>query len=113
MHEVSIIQSMLDIAFEQSQSQGANQIHQLNLRVGTISGVIPEALRFAFESCVQGTIAADAKLEIEWIKAICYCHQCHAEFTPHDWVYICPRCDRLSHEIRQGRELQLVSLEVS
>ncbi|MFM7887984.1 MAG: hydrogenase/urease maturation nickel metallochaperone HypA, partial [Pseudanabaena sp.] len=41
MHEVSIIQSMLDLAFEQAESQGANQIHQLNLRVGAISGVVP------------------------------------------------------------------------
>ncbi len=113
MHEVSIIQSMLDIAFEQAESQGADHIHQLNLRVGAISGVVPEALQFAFDSCTEGTIASDAKLEIEWVKAVCYCPQCHAEFTPHDWVYVCPRCERLTHEIRQGRELQLVSLEVS
>ena len=113
MHEVSIIESMLDIAFNQAKSQGANQIHQLNLRVGAISGVVPEALQFAFSSCTKGTIASDAKLEIEWVKAVCYCPQCHAEFTPHDWVYVCPRCERLTHEIRQGRELQLVSLEVS
>lgn len=113
MHEISIIQSMLDIAFDQAQSQGANHIHQLRLRVGILSGVVPEALKFAFDACTKDTIAADAKLEIEWVKAICYCPQCHAEFSPHDWVYICPRCEHLSHEIRQGRELQLVSLEVS
>lgn len=104
---------MLDIAFDNAQSQGANHIHQLNLRIGAIAGVVPEALQFAFDACTEGTIAADAKLEIEWVKAICYCPRCHAEFIPHDWVYVCPRCDRLTHEIRQGRELQLVSLEVS
>jgi len=113
MHEVSIIQSMLDLAFDRALSQGANHIHQLSLRVGAISGVVPEALQFAFDSCTVGTIASDAKLEIEWVKAICYCPQCHAEFTPDDWVYVCPRCEHLTHEIRQGRELQLVSLEVS
>ena len=113
MHEVSIIQSMLDIAFDKAQSQGAIQIHRLRLKVGSVSGVVPEALQFAFDSCTEGTIASNAKLEIEWINAVCYCPQCHVEFTPHDWVYICPRCDRLTHEICQGRELQLVSLEVS
>lgn len=113
MHEISIIQSMLDIAFDQAQSQGANHIHQLNLKVGVLSGVVPEALKFAFDACTKDTIAGDAKLDIEWIKAVCYCRQCHAEFSPHDWVYICPRCERLSPEICQGRELQLVSLEVS
>lgn len=113
MHEISIIQSMLDIAFSQAQIQGVNRIHQLNLRVGEIAGVVPEALEFAFASCTEGTIAAGAKLEIEWVKAVCYCPECHAEFTPLDWVYVCPRCDRISHEIRQGRELQLISLEVN
>lgn len=113
MHEISLIQSMLDIAFSQAQIQGAHHIHQLNLRVGEIAGVVPEALQFAFASCIEGTIAAGAKLEIEWVKAVCYCPQCHAEFTPLDWVYVCPRCDRISHEMLQGRELQLISLEVS
>ena len=113
MHEISLIQSMLDIAFSQAQIQGVNRIHQLNLRVGEIAGVVPEALEFAFASCTEGTIAAGAKLEIEWVKAVCYCPECHAEFTPLDWVYVCPRCDRISHEIRQGRELQLISLEVN
>jgi len=117
MHEISIIQSMLDIAFSQAHSsetpQEHTKIHQLNLRVGEISGVVPEALQFAFVSCTQGTIAADAKLEIEWVKAVCYCPECQAEFTPLDWVYVCPRCDHISREIRQGRELQLISIEVS
>jgi hydrogenase nickel incorporation protein HypA/HybF len=113
MHEISLIQSMLDLAFSQAKIEGASQIHQLNLRVGEISGVVPEALQFAFRSCTEGTIAANAKLEIEWVKAVCYCPECHGEFTPIDWVYVCPRCDRLSREIRQGRELQLISLEVS
>ena len=113
MHEISLIQSMLDIAFSQAQIQGVNRIHQLNLRVGEIAGVVPEALEFAFASCTEGTIAAGAKLEIEWVKAVCYCPECHAEFTPLDWIYVCPRCDRISHEIRQGRELQLISLEVN
>lgn len=112
MHELSIIQSMLDIAFEQAKNQGASHIYQLNLRIGAIAGVIPEALEFAFTACRAGTIAADAKLEIEWIEARCYCLSCHAEFTPKDWIYICPQCDRLSHQIQQGRELELVSLEV-
>jgi len=113
MHEVSIIQSMLDLAFEQAQNQRATHIHQLNLRIGAIAGVVPEALEFAFSACIAGTIASDAKLEIEWIKARCYCPSCDADFTPLNWVYVCPRCDRLSDQIRQGRELQLVSLEVS
>jgi hydrogenase nickel incorporation protein HypA/HybF len=104
---------MLDIALDNAYSNGANQIHLLRLRVGAISGIVPSALYFAFDACKEGTIATNAELQIEWVQAICYCSQCHADFAPHDWVYICPRCDRISHEIRQGRELQLISLEIS
>jgi hypothetical protein len=46
----------LELALGYAQQQGASHIHRLTLRVGQLSGVIPEALRFAFEIVVQGTI---------------------------------------------------------
>ncbi len=113
MHELSLMQSTLEIALEYAQNQGAQKICQLNLRVGALSGVVPEALEFAFEACVQDTIAAGAHLKIELVPALCYCENCDREFTPPDPIYACPDCGRISSKLIQGRELQLTSLEVS
>jgi hydrogenase nickel incorporation protein HypA/HybF len=113
MHEVSLLENTLELALGYAQQQGASRIHRLTLRVGQLSGVIPEALRFAFEVVVQGTIAETAQLEIETIPAICYCSSCQQDFQPTDWIYECPACQQLCTELRQGRDLELVSLEVS
>jgi hydrogenase nickel incorporation protein HypA/HybF len=113
MHELSLMESTLEIALECAQKQGARKIHQVSLRVGAISGVVPEALEFAFDVCTQNSIAADAKLQIELVPALCYCQDCDREFSPPDFIYTCPQCGKISSKLLQGRELQLISLEVS
>lgn len=113
MHEVSLMQAALDLALDHAANQGAQHLHRLKLRVGTLSGVVPEALEFAFDLVTAGTIAAGATLELETLPALCYCSTCQVEFQPPDWIYECPRCHQFTAEVRQGRELELVSLEVS
>jgi hydrogenase nickel incorporation protein HypA/HybF len=113
MHEVGIMEQTLAIALSHAQEQGATRIHRLCLRVGALSGVEPDALKFAFDVVTQGTIAADATLTIEAIPAICYCDHCQLEFQPPDWIYECPHCHQLTWDVRQGKELELASLEVS
>lgn len=113
MHELSLMESTLEIALEYARHQKAQKIHQINLRVGAISGVVPEALEFAFDACTQNTIAAGANLKIELVPALCYCENCDREFTPPDLIYACPDCGQISSKLIQGRELQLTSLEVS
>ncbi len=113
MHEVSIMQNALDLALAQAAQQGAQRIHWIKLRVGELSGVIPDALAFAFEIVTAGTIAAEAQLELETVPVICYCLTCQQDFHPDDWIYSCPICNQLTTELRQGRELELSSLEVS
>lgn len=113
MHELSLMESTVEIALENARREGAQKIHQFNLRVGAISGVVPEALEFAFESCTQGTIAEGANLKIELVPAVCYCQNCDHAFAPPAEIYICPDCGQISSKLIQGRELQLTSLEVS
>jgi hydrogenase nickel incorporation protein HypA/HybF len=113
MHEVSLMESTLELAVRSAQQQGASQIHQLTLRVGQLSGVIPEALEFAFEVVRQGTLADQAKMVIESVPALCHCANCDRDFQPDDYIYDCPHCHQICSEVRQGKELELVSLEVS
>ena len=113
MHEVGIMERTLAIALEQAKERGACQIHRIKMRVGALSGVVPEALEFAFDVVTEGTIAQAARFEIESIPVRCYCRQCCQAFEPDDWFYECPECGQLSLDIRQGKELELTSLEVS
>jgi hydrogenase nickel incorporation protein HypA/HybF len=113
MHEISVMQSAIEIAVEQAKAQGAQQIHRVNMRVGTLAGVIPDSLEFAFDIVTQGTMAEGAKLEIEHIPAQCHCTQCGSDFEPKDFFYECPNCGSLNVELLHGKELELAYLEVS
>ena len=113
MHEVSLMQDTVIIAVKQAREAGAQRIHRVMMRVGALSGAVPETLEFAFEIVAKGTMAEGATLEIEKVAVLCFCPTCAEEFVPADLVCECPRCGRPSVEIRHGRELQLTSLEVS
>jgi hydrogenase nickel incorporation protein HypA/HybF len=113
MHELGIAQGALDQAIETAKKTGATQIHQLKLRVGAMSGVVPDALAFAFECLREGTMAASASLKIETVPAIFWCSQCQAEFAAQELDYECPKCRQFSSEMRRGMELELASMEVS
>ena len=113
MHEVSLMQDALILAARRATEAGAARIHTLRMRVGPLSGAVPEALEFAFEVVAQGTMAEGAKLEVERVPLVCYCVTCQADFQPDDCVCECPSCHQPSIEVRSGRELELASLEVS
>lgn len=113
MHEVSLMQDTLILATQEARRAGGSRIHRLRMRIGPLSGVVPEALEFAFEILAKGTAAEGAQLEIERVPILCYCRGCDREFAPPDLLCECPGCGLPSPEVRRGREMELNSLEVS
>lgn len=113
MHEVSMMQNTLDIAISQALQNGAKKIDLLTMNVGELSGVIPEALEFAFDVLIQGTMAEDAQLEINAIPVVCYCPNCDRNFQSDTCIYECPQCQKISTNVLQGQELELASVVVS
>ncbi|MCM1982133.1 hydrogenase maturation nickel metallochaperone HypA [Lyngbya confervoides] len=113
MHEISLMENALAIALDYAHRDQASRIHTLRLRIGSLSSVDPEALRFAFEVITQNTIAADAQLEIEACPTRCYCSTCQQDFEPLDLGYECPHCRQWSTTVVQGKELELAAVEVS
>jgi hydrogenase nickel incorporation protein HypA/HybF len=113
MHEVSLMQDTLILASQHARKAGGTRIHRLMMRIGPLSGVIPETLEFAFEVVARGTPAEGGELELERGPVRCYCSDWQGEFEPADLVCECLRCQKPSRDIRQGREMELVSVEVS
>jgi|SRR5579871_260611 len=113
MHEVGIMQSALDIACAWAERNGAKRIACVSLRVGALSGVVPDALAFAFEALKPDTPAETARLEVEFVPLRLYCPDCRREFTTDGFSYQCLDCGRFDTEIRQGRELEIARIELS
>lgn len=101
-----------DLALEQARAHGGGPILAIRLRIGSLAGVEPEALRFAFEVVMAGSIAAEAWLRIEQVPAAAFCSRCSREFPVLEGLWECPDCGGLSPQLRRGRELELASLQL-
>ncbi len=106
------MESALGMALESAKQAGGQRVLVIRLRVGALSGVVPEALQFAFEALAPGTPAEGAELAVEHVPACFWCATCANEFTADDLFAECPRCHTPSAELRAGRELQVASLEI-
>ena len=106
------MQSALGQALEQARQAGASRVYSIRLRVGAVSGVVPEALQFAFEALADGTPAQGAQLIIEHVPARFWCSTCNHEFELAEVRACCPDCGGFNGELRGGRELELTSLEI-
>lgn len=64
MHEVSIAYSLLRQVTDAAERNGLSTVQSVGVAVGRMSGVVPDALAFAFEVLRQGPVVGDAKLEV-------------------------------------------------
>jgi hydrogenase nickel incorporation protein HypA/HybF len=112
VHELSIALSVLDIVRTAAAEAGLSRVDVVRLRVGKASGVLPDALRFAFECSQAGTPAEGATLEIEEVPIGGRCDTCNREFTsPEPYVLACPLCGGASFRLTAGDELAVLDLE--
>lgn len=112
MHEVGIMESALAVIAREARAHGAERVERITLRIGAISGVEPEALRFAFEAVSPGSVADGAELVICRVPARAHCRACDEDFTiASGFLFECPRCRAFSGDVRAGRELELARLE--
>jgi len=107
------MEAALESAEAEARRAGGAAITRLKLRVGVLSGVVPEALAFAFETLKAGTLAADAVLEIETAPAVFRCLECAATPSLTEMAFSCPACHGPLVVDHGGQQLELAQLEVT
>jgi hydrogenase nickel incorporation protein HypA/HybF len=112
MHELSIAQSIADSAREHAAGRGARRVLRIGVRVGELSGVSADALRFCFEMTVRHTDLDGAALEIEEVPVRYRCPACGQEFHPVDFLADCPACRAAGSAMVAGDELGMSFLEL-
>lgn len=108
MHELAIAESVVSTVLERA----AGQVSVVRLRVGRLSGVVPDALMFCFELAASGTPLEGAALEIEEQEGRAHCRDCDSDFAMRDAFLLCD-CGSADVELLSGRELQVMSVEVA
>ena len=114
MHELSIANSILEIVAEHARQQGGGRVTGVTLRVGRLSCVHEDALRYSFDLVTEGTPLAGASLAVIEVPVRIWCGLCHTEVElPGIQRFACPACGHLSGDIRAGRELDIESIQIA
>jgi len=115
MHETALALSILDIAVEKCREVGGRTVDSVRLRIGKAAGVLPDALSFAFDAAKATTVAEHAELVIERVPVGGVCNDCKKEFFVDNvqYVFSCPLCGSKSFEMKTGREMEIVDMEIN
>lgn len=113
MHELSIVMSIINIAEQQARAAHATVIDEIELDIGTMSGIEMDALDFAWTGAVKQTMLERAEKKVNRIAAKAHCIDCDAEFAIEKYYDACPVCGEHLLYILQGKELKVKSLVVS
>ena len=112
MHEMSITTSLVELLNEHLKRYPGAKVTRVNLKVGKLTAVEPDALTFCFQVLTEGTSIEGAQLQIELVPIRARCLQCQNCFEVEGFYFQCPRCSGTELETIAGNELDLMSLEI-
>ena len=104
MHEATLAENILDIAFEAARQNHAEKIFKVGLTLGEMAGVEVEALNLSFDVLKKNTPAEDAQLVIKRVPINAACNKCGKIFRLERYNFFCPECDGVLI-LQSGREL--------
>ncbi len=110
MHELSIAMNIVEIAEEESKKAGTSTVSEIELEIGTMAGVVIEALDFALAEAKKNSVLSNAKFIINNIHAKARCLDCNHEFDVEELFTPCPKCNSFRNEVIQGKELKVKRL---
>jgi hydrogenase nickel incorporation protein HypA/HybF len=111
MHEVSIIQNLIDIVLKKAEENKLKTINKISLKIGDFSGVMKDSLMFAFQGISKGTALQNTELAIERVKATGECIDCNLIFEIEHFNKLCPKCNKFCSSILTGYELYINTIE--
>jgi hydrogenase nickel incorporation protein HypA/HybF len=112
VHELSLIASVFDVLEEKAREHGAARVTKVVLKVGRMSGVVPDLLESAFDAYKKGTLAEGARLDIVIVPTKLRCPDCGGEAVREDTDFSCAACGSRRVEIVEGRELVVEKIEL-
>lgn len=113
MHELSIVASIVDSVTASLAAYPGARVLEVRLRVGQLASVVEDSLQFCFEIATQDTPLEGARLVVNTLPVVVHCNACAADLPlPSLQSFHCPRCHTPATDVRQGRELEIESIEI-
>ncbi|MDR1919501.1 MAG: hydrogenase maturation nickel metallochaperone HypA [Tannerellaceae bacterium] len=112
MHELSIAQSIVELAEEQARRHQASAIEEVEIEIGRLAGVELQTFCFALESAVKGSMLENAGIVRHDIEGEGRCGDCDACFPVEELFSPCPRCGSYGVRLIKGKELRVKSIVI-
>jgi hydrogenase nickel incorporation protein HypA/HybF len=116
MHELSVTESILNIVLKHAQTNGADKVLTIGLKIGELSELVGECIQHYFDYLSKGTIAEGAVLDIERAPIIFECTECNNTFQvslSHTKDFTCPSCHGAKITLVSGREFYIKDITIS
>ena len=114
MHELSVMQGILEVVLRHAGKNGVSRVEAVNLQVGALSHLREEWMQKYFDHLTRDTLAEGAVLRVERVPAVLVCRECEAQF---EWNGegrpVCSACSSQRADLISGREYTVASLEVA
>lgn len=113
MHELSIVSSIVESVTESLAAYPGAQVKEVRLRVGALASVIEDSLQFCYQIATDDTPLAGSKLVVTVLPVVMHCEPCGQDVTLASLQsFRCPQCGEPVGDLRQGRELEIDSIEI-
>lgn len=109
MHELSITQTILDIALKHA--HGA-VITDIRITIGDLTSLVDDCIQFYWDIISENTSAVGAKLHFNRIPARAKCEACGRDYTLKEEGLLCPHCGSHRVVITAGKEFLVDSIEI-
>ena len=110
---MSIAQSILDLVADEAARAGLERVEEVRLRIGEMSGVVPDSLSFCWSLMSKEEAAGPAQgaaLAIELIPVKAECRSCGQTFIVDNYDFSCPGCGSGETDILEGRDMTIASI---
>ena len=115
MHELSVALRIVEALDQELASEPDDlKISTVALQVGTLTGLVPEALEFSWDMATEGSRLQGSQLDIQIVKAVGFCQPCQQEQPLTNLQSMrCPVCKNPITQIRGGNEIEILTVEVA
>jgi len=113
MHELSICASVVDSVTESLAAYPGARVVEVRLRVGALAAVIEDSLQFCYGIATEGTPLQGSRLVVHILPVTVHCLFCEQDGRLESLrSFQCPHCGAPVTDVRQGRELEIESIEI-
>jgi hydrogenase nickel incorporation protein HypA/HybF len=109
MHEMSITQGIIEICENHAEGR---RVLSVDVEIGELSSVVPDAVEFCFEACSQDTLLEGARLNIIRIPGRGRCMDCGGDSPLTLFFGACQDCGGYRVEVVAGEEMRVREIEV-